>query len=555
MGFALVLKSCDLYPEIAAANGLILKDSLLTENENYVYRISIWDAPKTIKYDPAIIKVDTKQKNDLVKIKPIKAKFLNKKAVITIVTANTQKQYSGFWIERSADSINYSIVNKAPLIHATTKFDENKTESLYADSLPQNNKTYYYRVRGISYFGELSEPSNIVTGKGKADFIEYPFIDSTTVINNKTVRLKFRMPEKYDLNELKGYNIYRSETKKGNYILLNPEILPKQATLFTDEKPLQSNYYKICAVNINNDSSYSLTAFAKLTDDIPPAAPNGIAGKIDTSGTVSLSWNTNTEKDLLGYRVFRCNSETEQPVEITKELLSEAKFIDKLDLNTLSKEVYYTVRAVDKVYNNSAYSTNCKLLRPDKIAPVSAKFKNLIYTDSTIQISWQPSTSTDAVIYKLLKVDQREEGWKIIKEWQAKDSLKYYSDTAINIGSKYRYRIEVYDDSKNYSLSNSPYILYQPAFAPKIRSFTATVSLEKRNITLSWKNYGNQIFNYPIYKAKGDEPLRIFKAVVATTTNYIDKELYPNNTYRYCIKATLNNGIETKMSEELKVNF
>ncbi len=553
--FGLVLKSCDLYPDIGKANGLFLADSLFNENEIYVYRISLWEAPKTFKYTPALLTVNAKEKNKLAKLKPIKIKFSDKKALVTIVTANTEDDFSGFWIERSADSLNYSAVNKAPLVHTTTKFDADKTESIYSDSLPQNNKTFYYRVRGISYFGELSEPSNTVSGKGKANFVEYPLLDSTIIINNKTICLKFRMSQKFDVNELKGYAIFRCEKKAGKYTNITSTILPKQSTDFRDEKPLQTNYYKICAINLNLDSTFSLTSYAKLIDDVPPAIPTGLIGKIDTSGVVTLTWNTNKETDLLGYRVFRCNNKNEQPVEITKKILTDAKFTDKISLQTLTKEVYYTLRTVDKVYNNSDYSVFCKLKRPDKIPPVSALFKQVIYTDSSILIKWQLSTSNDVVIYKLLKIDQHEDGWKVIKEWRGKDSLKNYTDTSISIGSKYRYRIEVYDDAKNSSYVNSPFVLFQPAFASKIKTLQATVNLEKRNIILFWKNDNVAVYTYTLYKAKGDEPLRVLKTLDAKTTNYTDAELYPNNIYHYTIKATLKTGIETKMSAILKVSF
>jgi uncharacterized protein len=554
MLFALALKSCDLYIDAAKAAGIYLEDNTISENEKYVYKISLWDAPSALKYTPAVITVNTKDKKESAKLKPIKAKFLNRKVLIAIETANTGKDFSGFWIERSSDSINFISVNKAPVVRTTTKYDEKKIESIYTDSLPANNKTFYYRVRGISYFGELSTPSNIISGKGKADFVEYPLVDSASVINNKIARLKFRMPEKFDLNELKGYAIFRSDKKTSGFVAITTTLLTKQTIYFTDEKPQQNNFYKICAVNINNDSSFSLTTNAKLIDDIPPAVPGGLTGKIDTSGVVTLTWNLNTENDFNGYRVYRCNSEKEQPVEITKVILKDAKFTDAVNLQTLTKEVYYTIRSVDKVHNNSNYSAFCKLLRPDKIAPVSPVFKQIIYNDSSIKLSWQPSTSNDVVTCKLVRSDESG-NWKLVKEWSAKDSLKKFTDTAISIGNSYKYRLEVYDEAKNYSFENSQSVKFIPAFAPKIKTFTSAVSLEKRNITLNWKYDKTDIYSYTLYKAKGNENLRVYKTVDAQTNNFIDTELYPNNVYRYSIKVTLKSGIESKMSEVLAVEF
>jgi hypothetical protein len=554
MLFPLALKSCDLYADIARAAGLFAKDTNFIENETYVYRVSLWNAPKTTTYSPAYITIHTKEKTILPKLTPIKAKFLNKRAILTIATAHTENYFSGFLIERSEDSVNFSLVNKAPLIHSTTKFDAGKTTSVYTDSLPENNKVFYYRVRGLSYFGELSEPSNIVYGKGKADFVEYPKIDSVIIVKNRSVCLKFSMPRKFDTNELKGYLILRSEKRNTGYEYITPTLLTKETTGFTDEKPLTGNYYKICAININNDSSFSLTAYAKLIDDIPPEIPIGLTGKMDTSGVATLTWNVNMEKDLKGYRVFRCNSEKEQPVEITTNILTTPYFTDKVNLQTLTREIYYTIRAVDKVYNNSGYSHFCKLIRPDKIAPVSPVFKQVIYTDSSIQLNWLLSTSTDVATYKLLTSTQPEGGWSLIKEWAAKDSIKNFTDPSVVPGIRYRYKLEAYDDSKNLSAVVSQFISFQPAFAPKIKTWTANVNTSKRNITVNWIKHPNA-YNYTIYKAKANEELRAFKTIPGNAGSYTDTELYPNNTYRYTIKATFTSGIETKMSDVIIVNF
>ncbi|MGZ3942810.1 MAG: hypothetical protein ACXVO9_05320, partial [Bacteroidia bacterium] len=428
------------------------------------------------------------------------------------------------------------------------------TESTYTDSLPENNKKFFYRIRGISYFGDLSVPTNVVSGKGKKDFTEYPFIDSTTIIKNKIVRIKFSMPEKYDVKELKTYVILRSDKKKGVFVALT-SLKPSQPGYFTDENPMQDSYYKICAININDDSTFSFVSHAKLIDETPPAIPSGIAGNVDTNGVVTLSWVANKETDLLGYRVFRCNSEKEQPVELTKEILKEPKFTDKITLQTLTKEVYYTVRSVDKVHNNSLHSNYCKLVRPDKIAPVSPLFKEAVYSDSAIHLKWLLSTSNDVVSYKLLKSDDAKGEWKILKEWQTKDSLKKYTDTNVFIGKSYQYKLEVYDEAKNSSSEISQTIKFLPAFAPKIKTLNAETNLKNRTISLDWKNNLPDVYSYTIYKAKGSEDLRVFKSLTGSITKLIDSELYPGNKYRYTIKATLNSGIETKMSDVLVVEF
>jgi fibronectin type 3 domain-containing protein len=463
------------------------------------------------------------------------------------------EDYAGFQVERSADSVNYTIVSQAPLISVASNSTGNN-EIIYRDSLPENNRTYYYRARGITFFGSLSDPSNTISGKGRPAFREYPHIDSTTIIGNKYVRLKFGMPAAFDAKQLKGYVILRGTEKKGKYLAITQGLLSREADHYTDEKPEIAAYYKICAINAYGDSSFSFSSYARLADDVPPLPPQELKGAIDTSGAVILQWKANTEPDLLGYRVFRCNTEKEQPVELTKTLFKEPKFSDRIELKTLTKSIYYTVRAVDKTYNNSAYSTFCSLKRPDKIAPAEPVFKKAACSDSSIQVMWIPSSSIDVTHYKLLR-KVNGQIWSLVKEWQAKDSLRMYTDTAIVIGNIYEYRLEISDETKNMSSATSQPVSYFPSFARPIKNFTAKPDFEKRIIHLTWTYPETQVYSYSIYKAKDNEDLRLFKTIDVRENSFTDRELYPGNKYHYFIKATLKNGIESKISEMVEVNF
>ncbi len=552
MVFGMMMKSCDLYKELARAHGISISDSTINANEVYVYRVSLWNAPKNIKYTPAVIAVNLKELSSLQKIETLKAKFGDRKVVLSFVTLNI-KDYAGYWIERSDDSVNYKTVNKAPVIRTTSKYDEGKSESMYGDSIPANNKKFYYRVRGISYFGELSQPSNTVSGKGKPDFKEYPFIDSTLIVKNSSVLLKFHMDESFDKSLLKSFSVFRSEKKNGSYSCISKS-LSGETILFTDAQPLETNYYKVCAVNSYNDSSFSMVTYAKLIDETPPAVPAEPMGTIDSNGVVHLTWAVNTDKDLLGYRVFRCNSEKEQPFELTKKIHTQNTFRDSVSLKTLTKEIFYTLRAVDKVHNNSAYSKYCKLIRPNKIAPVAIAFSKILPTDSSIILNWHNSSSNDVKKYKIYKKENNS-AWQVRKEFLVSEKIKSFADSILVSENTYQYKIETIDESGNMAATETHVILFKPAFLPKIKTFQAIANLQNRYIDLQWQTNNSNIYNYTLYKAKGNESLRIFKTLPAKTEYFIDKELYPNNKYRYALKATLKSGVETKLSDVLIIEF
>ncbi len=545
MAHGLLMKSCDLYKDLALAAGLYYIDSTIHENETYVYRISTGTRK-------VIVQVNTKQVSEITKLEPISALFSDRKAVLRFVSKD-RKDLSGYWIERSEDSTNFKAVNRSPFIHTVNPKEKESKESLFADSLPENNKMYYYRIAGISLFGETSVYSNVVSGMGKTAFKEYPLIDSTEVIKNSSVLIKFGMPGGFDSKLLKGFAVLRSEKTEGPFLSLTSTLTPNTNS-FRDKKPLETNYYKICAISIYNDSSFSLTTYASLVDETPPATPTGLIGAIDSSGAVKISWSPNTEKDLLGYRVYRSNSLYEQPFELTKKLLTTTTFTDNVSLNTLTREVYYTLRAVDKNHNNSDYAIYCKLIRPDKIAPIAITFSLVSPNDSAIVLRWNNSNSNDVKKYKLWRKENNA-AWKLMREWAFSEKRNSISDTVLLAGNTYQYKIEVVDESGNISFTESHAVLYKPTFVAAIKTFKAKVDLAKRIIELNWSYDNSNVYNYTIYKAKAGEALRIYKTVNGSLNSFTDKELYPGNKYTYAIRASLQSGSETKLSGVITVEF
>jgi hypothetical protein len=114
--------------------------------------------------------------------------------------------------------------------------------------------------------------------------------------------------------------------------------------------------------------------------------------------------------------------------------------------------------------------------------------------------------------------------------------------------------MEVLDESGNMSVTESQEVLFKPSFLPAINKFGAKANLAERHIELLWQPY-SKVYNYVLYKAKDGGPLQAFKTLPPQSTNFVDRELYPNNKYRYAIRATLQSGAETRLSEVITVEF
>ena len=548
--FGLVLLSADLSPAIARACGFYFKDST-NDPGIYAYRIRVNGKPKL----STIIVVDSRKPTALKEIGSLTGKPGDHCIKLSWNVSENKEDYPGYIVERGDDSIHFTRVNKVPYVQLYSQYEKEKDNAAYSDSIPVNGKFFYYRIRGLSHFGVMGPPSAIIKQKGKEHLDVFPVIDSTQIGPDNKVSIYWKMPAGFEIKKLKGYTVLRSDKNNGIYSAPVKELLPPVSISYTDDKAQFTNYYVVCAVNLDDDTARSYPVLVQLSDKDPPRPPTGLSGTIDSMGRVMLKWSGNPESDLMGYRVFRCNSLNEEFTEVSREILKAPLFRDSVTLNTLTKNIYYAVTAVDHVYNNSGFSEPLLLKRPDKIAPVAPVLTNCIHTDSSITLHWINSTSDDVKRYELYRRSEKEKTAIRIKDWNVQDSLRAFIDKNITAGTIYFYALKVYDDAGNYRLSDERSVIYETGKRDKISEIRFTVDREKRSITLNWTYPEKDVFSFVIYKSKKGEQPRIWKTINGNLHSVVDRQLYIDNIYVYRIKAVLDNGAESEMSDAVEVNY
>ncbi|HTL80171.1 MAG TPA: hypothetical protein VL651_00625, partial [Bacteroidia bacterium] len=344
--FGLALKACDENISTAKLHGLYFADHSISPGESYVYLIHI--AGKNTY--SAIVSVDGNLSVVHAPSDP-DAKFKNRSVMLSFAVTSSRSDAAGYIVERSDDSVHFTRVNSELLVFTRSQYENTKTELNYRDSFPQNGKTYWYRIKTFSCFEIESAPSKTVHGHGKEDWTIYPIIDTLFSADNKTATIRWRLNEISNVSP-KNIILFRSSKVSGPYSILNNSV-DIHAAEVKDDHPLFSNYYMLCAISSENDSGFSYPYLLQMKDDVPPAIPENISGTIDTNGVVHLKWKNVNDADLLGYRVFRSNTAGEEQIEITDSLLKKPEFTDSVTLNTLTRDVFYSVRSVDHMYNNS----------------------------------------------------------------------------------------------------------------------------------------------------------------------------------------------------------
>lgn len=551
MFYDLFLLSCDFDADIAKAAGLFFTDSTISNTKFYSYKIEVNAPGAATKYSSTVLEVNAGvlSKNPL--IKNLAAKFKRKVAKLNWKSAAYKADFSAYNVERSLDSVNFVRINNSPVILVQSQFEKKKEFIYYDDTLSKLSTKYYYRIRGINHFGEESDPSNVVVGMGFEPMNSFPVIDSIRVIQNQKVFVQFRMQDKLENAKPKQYLVMRARKDKGPYEKVYSANSPGS---FIDETPESTNYYKAAAVGDDGDTLFSYSYLALIADTIPPSPPTGLKAKVDAKGNVTLSWDKNPEPDVQGYKILKSNALHEEFVQINNEFAIEPLYKDKLNLKTLSRTIYYSVVATDKRYNNSDKCTPIMVKRPDTIPPVKPILTNLELAANGIDVHWINSSSEDVKFYVLYRSIESVGKEMKIKEWQAKDSLKHFMDSTVEMGVGYRYRLLVSDEDGNFSVSNNPYLKYETGYRKKMTGIKCEVDRTLKVIKLKW-NQHSDIERFVVFRCKQGAQLTIVKTLSGNSSEYIDPTPNIGNIYEYRIKAVYKNGAEGVISDALIVEY
>lgn len=552
MFYDLFLLSCDFDSGIAKASGLIFADSTVSNSKKYTYKIEVNNLPSALKYSAVSVEVNAETLSQNVAIKNLSGKFKNKTVKLKWKATDYKNDFSAYDVERSTDSITYTKINPSPVILLQSQFEKKKEFIYYDDTISRTGVKYFYRIKGINHFGETSTPSNIVSGIGYESINSFPVIDSIKVIQNQKVFVQFRMQDKKENSKPKEYILVRAKKDKGPYEKI---FSSKQPTNFIDEKPESTNYYKAGAITFSGDTLYSYSFLALISDTIPPTPPTGLKAKVDTKGNVTLTWDKNPELDVQGYKILKSNALHEEFVQINNEFAREPIYKDKLNLKTLTRTIYYCIVATNKRYNNSNKSAPIEVKRPDTIPPVKPILTNLELKSNGIKVNWINSNSEDVKYYVLYRSTELQTKEVKLKDWLAKDSLKQFLDTTVEMGVGYKYRLLVSDEDDNFSVSNNPYIKFETGYRKKMTDIKFEVDRTLKTVKLKWNYNSGEIERFVLYRCKKGAQLTIIKTLPGKTFEFTDATPNMGNIYEYRIKPVYTNGAEGIISDAVIVEY
>lgn len=554
--FSFALFAADQDYEVAKYSGLAYKDTDVKPNERYLYRVYAAVPSEKIKIDFGGVYMGLSDYKPLPKPQDLIGISGDKNIMLSWDITLLKNQYSNYMIERSDDKgSTYNALTDKPIVNLNENDKNPSNRMFYIDSISENNKEYYYRVKGISPFGEVGPTSKVFIGKGTKALKHGPAITEAKLMpDNSTAMIIWEFPDE-GMGSTAYFELSRSDVFKENYQVVVPNISKNTRTI--NYKNLDAiNYFTITAVGLDGTKRTSFPKMVQPVDDIPPAVPFGITGIIDSTGVVQLKWNRNTETDFLGYRVFKANLEEEEFTQITFRPIPKSEIVDTVNIKTLNDKVFYKVQAFDKRYNPSAFSEVIMLKKPDVIPPTKPVFKSFTTDQEGIELSWVTSSSADAektIVYR--KEKGKDTPWELIAETMIPESK--YKDVSARPMLTYLYTLVTIDKSGLESEPVTPLTISLPDthIKPEINKFLALVNREEKEISLNWKYTENNVVEYVLYRAEEETKPTLYKVFKDDhDQKFLDSNVKVNTNYTYILQAVFNSGAKSPL-KKIEVNY
>ena len=546
----------DQSPRLATGLGLRLTDKTISKGKSYAYAVFALTDPKTIKSDTSGVLINTSEIMPTPEMPAVTIEESDRKVRFTWNRVMANMYFTSYNYERSDDGgKTFKRLNKRPYAQLSTEQKVSFTSTIELnDSLPRNYKQYYYRITGITPFGDMGKPTPSMAVMGR-DRTPPSAPDHIAAKNLKGNNVRITWAKKTKEPDFSGFLIGRSDKASGPFVPLTLQPIPMVINEFTDTSavPHGTNYYIVSAIDTAGNAAASVPAYVIMIDTIPPAKPTGLTGKVDTTGIVHLKWNMGKEPDLMGYLVYVANDLKHTFIAITKDFVADTTFADSITLKTLTKNIYYKVVAFDKNRNPSSYSDAVELKRPDKVAPVSPVFTKFLVTDTAVLLNWATSTSHDVVSQILYR---REKG----KEWEAYAKLgvttSSFADRKVKKLTWYEYSLEAVDDAGLHSPKSFPMNVraYDSGKRTDIQNFSVSKSQDGKSLELSWKYEEQGDYWFVIFRSvDGKEPMT-YKSLSADKHAFTDAGL-KRASYQYAIKVVYKDGGESKQIKSAKIDF
>lgn len=304
-------------------------------------------------------------------------------------------------------------------------------ETRYRDASVKGGTTYYYKIVPVKSSTKKDMEEAEMTVRAKTA--------KTVQVTKITVKSPTKAILYWDSSKgSNGYEVYRSNSKKGRYIRLET-VKGKTNTAFTDKSivPGKSYYYKIRPTVSNNGvagkGSYSDPIQVKT---VAKAKVTGITSVNST--TMRFTWKK--IGNATGYEIYRSTKENGGYKKIATLGKGTLKYTDKSVKG--GKQYYYKIVTLGKMNGKKITSGYSEPIGYRTLARVNISTVEVTQEDSIV-VRWKAVKG--AVSYKVYRATSAKGTYKKIATVKSDGkSIQSYTDKKISSDKKYYYKIQAY---------------------------------------------------------------------------------------------------------------
>jgi fibronectin type 3 domain-containing protein len=526
--YAMSLVAAEMSFPAAMFAGWGYEDFTAKKGERYLYQVVPLNTTTEQQVEPGVAYISLNDYSELPKPLDFTALWGNGSVLLTWDYKNMLPFFSSYQLERSADNRLFSPVSQTALSNMM-----NSDRMFYTDSIA-NGTTYYYRLQGINAFGDKSQYSDTLSGKGVSRLAYVPFIKGAMPDDKGGVDIEWEFDERGNA-EIKGFELRQSVSTDSIYTTAVSNIAPSARSVHYST-PLPEGYLMLAAIPHEGEERLSFPHLLQMTDSIPPAIPTGLQGTVDTLGVARVSWKRNSEADFYGYRIYRAQSKGGELIPLNNDAHRDTVFTDTIGIHNLNATVYYAVASLDKRYNQSALSDTLEIEKPEMVKPAAPYISKGEATASGVSLQWAGGKDERIGAFHIYRREDGSPEATRIAEITVADIHTYTDTTAVG-GTNYLYYIRSVT-KKGLASDASPDMAVRARTAAGDNETGITELKATRTsagVAISWQHNVMNVRTVSLYRRAGDEPLSLWQEADSADYETADLTAQRNVAYEYML--------------------
>jgi len=504
----------------AVDNASLLNWQALPPDGIHTLRLEVTDLADNVAETLVTINVDTTPPT-----KPIglAADVLNKQDVNLTWTANTEPDLIGYHVFRDGVQLTTSPVPSPVYLDANVA-----------------QGTYLYTVTAIDRAGLESKPSDPAE---VAIDITPPTTNIFSPADGKVVNgvVDIRGTA-FSVDDFKEYRVFIGDGATPTvWQLLRQSPVPTLADVLAQWNTLVLPEGAVFSIKLEAEDINGNIGTDQVTvsvDNMPPAVPTGLVA-VPNGSDVNLTWNANTEPDLLGYLVFRNDRIANATGVVVGDLKPFAVINNAFpDLSLPDGPFIYTVVAIDKAGNTSDPSIPSEVLI-DTRAPqaiITVPTDGTRFEAPQFVVATSEDTDIAQVVFEYRLVGTTP--WLPIETDTTAPYETFFDTIALGLGfGDYELRAVATDNGAKTDPAPASITVTFIDLTRPTQVIGLVTPVNGGDVSLSWTaNTETDIAGYHIDRTDENNVTTRITTALVTTNTFVDAGIVDGN-YRYTVVA------------------